>query len=97
LRRICRRRCSGIRQVKGAGAEKFEKKRFQDLTWGYFKAVVRTERIRSLASPLTEMIGALGTVILLWYGSNLVLVDHQVRRRHVHRLPRLEPQAVCAR
>ncbi|HEX6560169.1 MAG TPA: ABC transporter ATP-binding protein [Longimicrobiales bacterium] len=68
----------GIRQVKGAGAETFEKKRFQDLTRQYFKAVVRTERIRSMASPLTEMIGALGTVLLLWYGTKLVLVDHQL-------------------
>lgn len=66
----------GIKQVKGAGAERFEKTRFRDLTWSYFKAVVRNERIRALASPLTEMIGALGTVLLLWYGSRLVLVEH---------------------
>lgn len=66
----------GIRQVKGAGAEDFERKRFLKLTHDYFKAVVRNERIRSMASPLTEMIGALGTVLLLWYGSRLVLVEH---------------------
>lgn len=66
----------GIRQVKGAGAETFEKKRFRDLTYSYFKAVVRNERVRALASPLTEMIGALGTVLLLWYGSQLVLVEN---------------------
>ncbi|MGQ0814711.1 MAG: ABC transporter ATP-binding protein [Gemmatimonadota bacterium] len=65
----------GIRQVKGAGAEHFEKQRFRNWTQRYFKAVVRNERIRALASPLTEMIGALGTVLLLWYGSQLVLVE----------------------
>lgn len=68
----------GIRQVKGSGAEPFERDRFERVTWAYFKAVVRNERIRALASPLTEMIGALGTVLLLWYGSRLVLVEHRI-------------------
>jgi ATP-binding cassette, subfamily B, bacterial MsbA len=65
----------GIRQVKSAGAERFEHRRFRDLTQSYFKAVVRNERVRAIASPLTEMIGAFGTVLLLWYGSRLVLVE----------------------
>ena len=68
----------GIRQVKAAAAERFESKRFKDLTQSYFKAVVRNERVRSLASPLTEMIGAIATVLLLWYGGRLVLVQHQI-------------------
>lgn len=66
----------GIRQVKSAGAERFEKNRFNIWTQQYFKAVVRNERVRALASPMTEMIGALGTVLLLWYGSRLVLVEN---------------------
>jgi subfamily B ATP-binding cassette protein MsbA len=66
----------GIRQVKSAGAEQFEKNRFYDATHAYFRAVVRNERVRALAGPLTEMIGALGTVLLLWYGSRLVLVEN---------------------
>ena len=65
----------GIRQVKSAGAEEFEDNRFRALTQSYFKAVVRNERVRAIASPLTEMIGAFGTVLLLWYGSRLVLVE----------------------
>jgi subfamily B ATP-binding cassette protein MsbA len=64
---------SGVRQVKGAAAESFEKRRFSDLTQSYFKAYVRTERIRALASPMTEMLGAAGTLLLLWYGARLVL------------------------
>jgi subfamily B ATP-binding cassette protein MsbA len=64
---------SGIRQVKAAAAERFESQRFRDLTRSYYKAIVRTERWRALASPITEMIGALGTVLLLWYGANLVI------------------------
>jgi subfamily B ATP-binding cassette protein MsbA len=68
----------GIRQVKSAGAEQYEKQRFRDVTHAYFRAVVRNERVRALASPLTEMIGALGTVLLLWYGSRLVLVERSL-------------------
>jgi ATP-binding cassette, subfamily B, bacterial MsbA len=65
---------SGVRQVKAAAAESFEVERFQALTQSYFKAIVRTERVRALASPLSEMIGAVGTVLLLWYGARMVLV-----------------------
>ncbi len=68
----------GIRQVKSAGAEQFEDRRFRDLTQSYFKAVVRNERVRAIAGPLTEMIGAFGTVLLLWYGSRLVLVEGEI-------------------
>jgi subfamily B ATP-binding cassette protein MsbA len=63
----------GIRQVKAAAAEPFEVERFRELTGSYFKAAVRTDRLRSLAGPLTELIGALGTVFLLWLGARQVL------------------------
>ena len=39
--------------------------RFRGLTWHYMKATVRNERLRALAGPLTELIGALGTVLVL--------------------------------
>ncbi|MGH7466503.1 MAG: ABC transporter ATP-binding protein [Longimicrobiales bacterium] len=63
----------GIRQVKAAAAESFEIERFHELTRTYMKATVRTERLRALAGPLTELIGALGTIALLWYGSRQVM------------------------
>ncbi|HSJ05208.1 MAG TPA: ABC transporter ATP-binding protein [Longimicrobiales bacterium] len=66
---------SGVRQVKAAAAEPFESSRFRELTGRYFRAVVRTERIRALASPLSETMGAMGTVLLLWYGGRMVLVE----------------------
>ena len=65
---------SGVRQVKAGAAEQFEIARFQALTQAYFKAITRNERIRALAGPMSEMIGALGTVLLLWYGARMVLV-----------------------
>jgi ATP-binding cassette, subfamily B, bacterial MsbA len=64
---------SGIRLVKASGAENFERERFGRLTWSYFKAFIRTERFRALSHPLTETMSALGTVVILWYGTRLVL------------------------
>jgi subfamily B ATP-binding cassette protein MsbA len=69
---------SGIRQVKAAAAEGFESGRFRELTRAYYKAIVRTERLRALASPLTETMGALGTVLLLWYGGHMVLIEQSL-------------------
>ena len=63
---------TGIRLVKASAAESHERRRFHRLTWAYFKAFVRTERFRALANPVTEMVGALGTVVILWYGTRLV-------------------------
>jgi hypothetical protein len=49
------------------------------LTWAdTSRRFVRTERLRALSSPLTEMVGALGTVVLLWYGAHLVLVGGEL-------------------
>ena len=64
---------SGVRQVKAAAAERFEAQRFRNLTETYFGSVVRTERIRALASPLSETMGAIGTVLLLWFGGRMVV------------------------
>ncbi len=66
---------SGIRLVKSAGAEGFERGRFHRLTWDYFTTYVRTERLRALAAPLTEMLAAVGTVVILWYGARMVVVQ----------------------
>lgn len=66
---------AGIRQVKSAAAEAFERKRFRELTGGYLRTLLRTERLRALAGPMTEALVALGTAILLWYGARLVVVE----------------------
>ncbi len=66
---------AGIRLVKASGAEEHERRRFHALTWSYFRNFVRTERYRALSAPITETVGALGTVVILWYGTRLVLGD----------------------
>jgi subfamily B ATP-binding cassette protein MsbA len=69
---------SGVRLVKASAAEGHERARFRGLTQDYFRTFLRTERLRALAAPLTEMLAALGTVILLWYGARLVVLDGEL-------------------
>ena len=64
---------AGIRLVKSSSAEEHEKDRFRGLTGDYFRHVMRAEQARSLAAPMTEMLAAAGTVILLWFGARLVV------------------------
>jgi subfamily B ATP-binding cassette protein MsbA len=69
---------SGIRLVKSSAAEAHEKARFHGLTQSFFDTYLRTERLRALAAPMTEMLATLGTVVLLWYGARLVVVEGEL-------------------
>ena len=64
---------AGIRLVKSSSAEGRERQRFHRLTGDYFRYFLRAEVARSLAAPVTEMMAAVGTVVLLWYGARLVV------------------------
>lgn len=65
---------AGIRLVKSSATEEYERNRFHDLTLRYYNRFLRSAKLRALASPITETLTAIGTVILLWYGARLVLV-----------------------
>jgi subfamily B ATP-binding cassette protein MsbA len=69
---------TGIRLVKASSTEAYERERFHGLTFRYYKRFLRAERLRALASPITETLTALGTVILLWYGAQLVLLGREL-------------------
>jgi subfamily B ATP-binding cassette protein MsbA len=64
---------SGIRLVKSSSAEDRERARFRGLTDGYFRQFLRAELARAAAAPMTEMLAAAGTGLLLWYGARLVM------------------------
>ena len=64
---------TGIRLVKASATEEYERGRFHGLTFRYYKRFLRSERLRVLASPITETLTAIGPVIILWYGARLVL------------------------
>jgi subfamily B ATP-binding cassette protein MsbA len=73
---------TGIRLVKASSTEEYERDRFHGLTLRYFKRFLRSERLRALASPVTETLTAVGTVIILWYGAQLVLSGEGLRAEH---------------
>jgi len=64
---------SGIRLVKSSSSEKRERERFSGLTGEYFRRFMRAEFVRALAPPLTELLAAAGTVVILWFGARLVV------------------------
>lgn len=63
----------GLRIIKAFNAEKSAKKGFQGINEIYRNTMLRMFRKRDLASPLSEFLGAIVMVILVWYGGNMVL------------------------
>ena len=66
---------SGIRVVKSSSAEDLERERFRSITGDYHRTFLKAERLRALAGPLTETLATAGTVVILWYGARLVVLD----------------------
>ena len=69
---------SGIRLVKSFGAEEFEERRFTDASDTYARTTVRLTQLSFLAPPVTEVIGMLIAVTILWVGARQVLVDRSL-------------------
>jgi subfamily B ATP-binding cassette protein MsbA len=67
---------SGVRVVKAFGMEEFEKKKFDFFNMKYFKEYLKMRRYAELASPTSETLGTLATVVILWYGGKLVLREN---------------------
>ncbi len=69
---------SGARIVKAFGMEEFEYRKFAKETSRFFRTMVRLTRIRNLASPITEFLGTLVAVAILWYGGSQVLAGGEL-------------------
>jgi subfamily B ATP-binding cassette protein MsbA len=65
---------NSIRVVKAFGTEEFERTRFNDEQNRYYQLLFRRAKLRLIASPITEIIGAFIGVVLLWIGGMDVLV-----------------------
>jgi subfamily B ATP-binding cassette protein MsbA len=63
---------SGTRLVKAYGAEGYEQERFRQTNRTFYKSYVRTERLRLISSPLSEVLGSFVTLILVWVGAQFV-------------------------
>ena len=66
---------SGIRVVKMFGMHGCESQKFKDSNKHFVKHSFRTSYIDALASPITEVMGVVVVVILLWYGGSAVLAQ----------------------
>jgi subfamily B ATP-binding cassette protein MsbA len=66
---------SGIRLVKASGAESYEESRFAEGSNKYARSSLKLTRLALLAPPITEIIGTLIAVLVLWIGAWQVLRD----------------------
>ena len=64
---------SSIRVVKAFAMEGYEVQRFFKETHHYFQLILRRAKLRLLASPITETLGVMIGVLLLWVGGIEVL------------------------
>jgi len=65
---------NSIRVVKAFGTEDIERKRFKQEQDRYYNLISKRARLRLITSPITETIGAMIGVSLLWVGGVDVLV-----------------------
>ena len=66
---------AGIRLVKASGAEAYEESRFAEGSNKYARSSLKLTRLALLASPITEILGTLIAVLVLWIGAWQVLKD----------------------
>lgn len=64
---------SGVRLVKSYRAEGREEAKFTDKNNAFARGFVKVGRLALLSGPITETLGTLTAVIILWYGAQLVL------------------------
>jgi subfamily B ATP-binding cassette protein MsbA len=73
---------SNIRVVKAFAMEKFEIMKFNKANHAYFRSLLNLFIVKRLASPLTELIGVLLAVAILWKGGSMVLADRGLTPEH---------------
>jgi len=67
---------SGIRVVKAFSMETFEVRKFMQQTNAYFKSLLRLTHMHNLASPITELLGGIVGLSILWYGGSQVMAGN---------------------
>ncbi len=66
---------SGIRIVKSFRTEQHEEERFAEGSERYARSTVKVTRLTLLAPPITEVIGTVIAVLVLWIGAREVLTN----------------------
>jgi subfamily B ATP-binding cassette protein MsbA len=75
LTSIVQEAVAGIRLVKAFRAEPFETARFTEANEAFARGNVKVGRLAMLSQPVTETLGTVVAVVVLWLGARLVLVD----------------------
>ena len=65
---------AGVRLVKAYGGEESEVQRFDVTNRAYRSASQKAAQVSALSSPLMEIIGLCGTVVIIWYGGHLISI-----------------------
>lgn len=65
---------SGTRIVKAFGMEAYESDRFLDKVLKWFGYEMKAVAVRSMSSPVMELLGGLGITGIIWYGGYHVIV-----------------------
>ena len=66
---------TSIRVVKAFAREDYEQKRFESESLENVEAGLEARSIKAKLAPVVEVIVAIGTCLVLWYGARLVLAD----------------------
>ncbi len=74
LTSVLQENVSGLRVVRSFAREDFEIDKFDETNWGYLQKNIETVRNWAFFFPLMNMISAMGTVIILWYGGRQVIL-----------------------
>ena len=69
---------ASIRVVKAFAMENYEVDRFTKETNNYYNLMFRRSRLRSIAPPITEILGVVIGVALLWIGGSEVLANEGI-------------------
>lgn len=69
---------NNIKIVMAFAMNRYEVGRFKGETKHYFKLVLRQKILQAMSSPVTEILGTLIGVAILWYAGNQVLQDRMM-------------------
>ncbi|MCK4728045.1 MAG: ABC transporter ATP-binding protein, partial [Desulfobacterales bacterium] len=64
---------TGTRIVKAFGMEPYENKRFFEKTVRLFKYEMKAVKVKSMSSPVMELLGGIGITFIIWYGGYKVI------------------------
>ncbi len=64
---------SGLPIVKSYVAESFVQERFKESNEKYFRQMNRMEFLREMSSPVSELLGTIVILAIIWFGSQLIL------------------------